>query len=289
MIEDSRSEYYLTKSNSKHIVGRITKKITILKSPGTVFNLRVMATGTVNQDAHQTSENEPLLGRAQGTTQKEENSLYSNLILGTAIIAQVGIVFLTVVIWAAILIQDLTLFSAHPLLNSAGILALTESIIILQPTHTPDQKRSGTVVHAVLNAVTSITLIAGLVVIEYNKFAHNGMHFKSIHAIIGFITYMLIIIQVVIGFTQYYTPSLYGSVANAKAIYKYHRMSGYLLLLLMLITIATATQTTFNINSLNIRLWAVLVTSALVLIGVIPRIKLRKLGITQNRVTDTNR
>jgi hypothetical protein len=75
------------------------------------------------------------------------------------------------------------LFSAHPLLNSAGVLVLLQSALILQPTHTATQKRNGTLVHASLNSVAASIFIAGLVVIEVNKFAHNGTHFESAHAI----------------------------------------------------------------------------------------------------------
>ncbi|POS83581.1 hypothetical protein EPUL_006037 [Erysiphe pulchra] len=225
------------------------------------------------------TEDMPLLGRVGDASQREGSPLYTNLILGTAVLAQAGIFLLTAAVWASILLQDVTLFSYHPLLNSAGILFLTQAILILQPTHTPSQKRNGTVAHALLNGLGFSALVAGLIVIEYNKFAHNGAHFKSNHAILGFVTYFILVIQTVIGFTQYYTPSLYGSVANAKAIYKYHRASGYVALILMLATVATATKTAFNVNVLHLQLWVVVSTSILVLLGIIPRIRLYKLGL----------
>lgn len=55
-------------------------------------------------------------------------------------------------------------------------------------------------------------------------------------------------------------------------------ISGYIILLAALVTVASATQTDFNKNVLGMRLWAILVTVVLVLIGVIPRIKPSKLG-----------
>lgn len=78
---------------------------------------------------------------------------------------------------------------------------------------------------------------------------------------------------------MYYVPKLYGSVDNAKSLYKWHRLSGYLVLTLLLATISAATQTDYNKNVLDIKLWAVLVSAALVLIGVLPRIKKQKLGL----------
>ena len=107
----------------------------------------------------------------------------TNSQIGTAIITQVGLILLVAHIWASILLSPLILFSAHPLLNSAALLVLTQGILILQPTHTATQKRQGTIAHAGINALSSSLLIAGLVVIEVNKFAHNGTHFESAHAI----------------------------------------------------------------------------------------------------------
>jgi len=171
------------------------------------------------------------------------------------------------------------LFSAHPLLNSAGILLTTQAILILQPTHSPSQKRTGTNIHSVLNGTSVLALLAGLIVIEYNKIAHSGTHFESPHAILGLITYIVFAVQAVVGITQYYFPNVYGSVDNAKAIYKYHRMSGYVLLVLSFCTVAAATQTDFNKTTLHIQLWAVIVASVIVLVGLLPRIRKGKFGL----------
>jgi hypothetical protein len=183
-------------------------------------------------------------------------------------------------VWANIFLHPLILFSAHPLLNSAGILGFVQSILVLQPTHTADQKRLGTIAHFAANFIAIDALIAGLIVIEYNKFAHNGTHFESPHAILGLVTYILLAIQAFVGFTQYFVPSLYGSVDKAKSLYKWHRISGYIILTVMLATVAAATQTDYNKNILHIKLWAILVAAVLILVGVLPRIKKQKLGLT---------
>jgi hypothetical protein len=156
---------------------------------------------------------------------------------------------------------------------------LVESILILQPTHTATQKRKGTIAHFTLNNLAIDLLIAGLVVIEYNKISHGGIHFVSAHAILGLITYIFLALQALVGFTAYFVPKLFGSVERAKGLYKWHRISGYVLLVLMLATVAAATQTDFNKMTLHIRIWAVLISSILVLIGVLPRIKKQKLGL----------
>ena len=164
------------------------------------------------------------------------------------------------------------------MLNSAGLLLTTQAILVLQPTHAPKQKRVGTNIHAVINGTAVLSLLAAFIIIEYNKFAHGAAHFTSPHGILGLITYILFAIQAVVGITQYYTPSIYGSVDNAKAIYKYHRMSGYLLITLSFATVATATQTDFNTGVLHIKLWAVIVAAVITLVGLLPRIKKQKLG-----------
>lgn len=133
--------------------------------------------------------------------------------------------------------------------------------------------------HFTLNNLAIDSLIAGLIVIEYNKISHNGTHFVSAHAILGLITYIFLGIQALVGFTAYFVPKLYGGEDNAKSLYKWHRMSGYIILVLMLATVAAATQTDYNLGVLDIKLWAVLVTSVLILVGILPRIQKHKLGL----------
>jgi hypothetical protein len=226
------------------------------------------------RDVEGSRDDEPLLGRPGDASQQDGQPIYYNLIIGkllisfiqsfliisqkgTAVIAQAGIILLTASVWASILLQDLILFSAHPLLNSAGLLVLTESILILQPTHTQAQKRKGTIIHFTLNNLALDLLFAALILIEYNKIKGGSQHFHSIHGILGSITYIFLAVQALVGFTAYFVPKLYGGEDNAKSLYKWHRLSGYILLVLLLATVAAATQTDFNKNVIHIRLWAV--------------------------------
>ncbi|KAL1310775.1 hypothetical protein AAFC00_001022 [Neodothiora populina] len=245
-----------------------------------------MSSDTENQNSVRdgvVGEEEPLLGHQGDAQQKEGRPLYYNFILGTGVVAQAGAWILAAIVWGSVFSNDLMLFSAHPLLNSAAILLFTQGILIVQPTHTKEQKRKGTWAHAGINDVALLTAIAGLVIIEFNKFAHNGTHFVSPHAILGLISYILLLLQAVVGFTQYFVPQIYGGEENAKKLYKYHRVGGYVTFLVMLATVAAATQTDFNKNVLKIQLWAVIVASLITLIGVVPRIRLAKFGYLAGR------
>lgn len=156
---------------------------------------------------------------------------------------------------------------------------LVQSILLLQPTSTQKQKVQGTYIHSALNTIALGLLIAGLVVIEMNKASHPETRFQSTHGKLGLIVYILLGIQFAIGVAQFYTPNLFGSVDKAKSIYKYHRWSGYIIVVASAATICLATQTGFNNNVLHIRLWATIVAAVLLVIGLVPRIKKRKLGL----------
>ncbi|EEQ84264.1 cytochrome b561 [Blastomyces dermatitidis ER-3] len=225
-------------------------------------------------------EQEPLLGRPGDVSQKEGQALVTNLVTGSATIAQAGIWILAALVWNGVFSHELIFFSPHPLLNSAAILLTTQAILILQPTHTPAQKRSGTLAHFGLLAVANLCFVSALIIIEINKAPHPEYRLHSVHGIMGLITYIFIFLQALVGAAQYFYPTFaFGSVDNGKKIYKYHRVSGYVLLVLELATVAAATQTDYNMTTLHIKLWAVLVAAVLVLAGVGARIKKQKMKI----------
>ncbi|OHW91305.1 cytochrome b561 [Colletotrichum incanum] len=227
------------------------------------------------------NELEPLLGRPGDAQQPPGQFIARNLVLGTGIIAQFGAVIFVAMIWAAVLTKDVILFSGHPLAQSLAIFTLTQSILSLQPTHTPDQKRVGQRVHAVLNLLAFLFLVAGITIIEYNKFRQGpGSHFHSVHGYLGVIVSVILLLQYIVGFTMWATPKLYGGEDKAKSIWKYHRWSGYVVLVLLLVTVATAVDTPFNENVLKLKLWAVIVTALLILVGIVPRVQKQKLGFS---------
>lgn len=62
------------------------------------------------------------------------------------------------------------------------------------------------------------------------------------HAYLGVVTYALLVVQALVGATAFFTPGLYGGVGKAKSLYKWHRMSGYLLLVVMFVTVGCKYQ-----------------------------------------------
>lgn len=254
-------------------------------------------------------ESEPLLGQPGDVLQKEDESMFKNLYsggpchlhcaiaqsfsclenstntdcsltVGTAWIAQAGSILLVVLVWTSVFLNPLIpLFSPHPLLQSVGVLAVTQAILILQPTWTGDEKIKGARAHASLNLLSFLIFAAGVLIIETNKVkAGPDSHFHSVHGYLGVITSFVLLAQYVVGFLMWGVPSVFGGIDNAKALYKYHRMNGYLLYLLLLACVISATQTPYNWNVLGIKLWAVAVLSGMIVVGVYPRIHTRKLG-----------
>ena len=138
--------------------------------------------------------------------------------------------------------------------------------------------RPGTHLHFGLLVLSLGAFISAFVIIEINKDPAHRL--SSVHGIMGFITYILIILQALVGIAQFWFPRwIFGSVENGTKVYKYHRWSGYILLILEAATVIAATQTTFNQNVLNIAPWVVLVTAVLILLGVGARIQKRKLRL----------
>lgn len=250
-------------------------------------------------------ESEPLLGRPGDASQRPGASIWMNLIMGTpslaltrpasradsclqcvpgtAAIAQLGAFLLLVLIWASVLQQPLIFFSGHPLIQSLAVFTLIQSVLFLQPTSTAEQKRLGQRVHAGLNLLAFLLLVGGIVVIEYNKYASRGEHMHSVHAYFGVITCVLLALQYMVGFTMWATPALYGGEARARSVWKFHRVLGYLALPLLLTTVVYATGTDYNVKVLGIQWWAALLGTGLVIVGMISRVQMQKLGIPARR------
>ncbi|KAG9015415.1 hypothetical protein FRB94_000019 [Tulasnella sp. JGI-2019a] len=114
-------------------------------------------------------------------------------------------------------------------------------IISLQSTslENPEGKRKGLAQHQVWQGLLGFPLITlGGLVMVYNKYNHGAPHFTSWHGRFGLLTLILLTIQVLIGGgSVWFGGRVFGGEDRAKAIYKYHRISGYVIVVLLLVTI----------------------------------------------------
>lgn len=223
------------------------------------------------------SAEQPFLGSRGDVSQGRDKSVALKPFIGSALLAQAGLLVIIASVWGGILSHKLLFFSPHPLLNSASILLFSEAILFLQPTHTVQQKARATRIHAILNGMALMSFLVAFATIYINKGDHP--HFRSAHARAGLVFYIEIIHQTLVGLSLYWFPQMFGGAAFARKIYKYHRISGYVLLLLSLTVTMLATRTDYIKRSIGIRLWVIAIGSVLLAAGIGSRIKKNKVKL----------
>ncbi|KAG8933493.1 hypothetical protein FRC01_008919 [Tulasnella sp. 417] len=134
-------------------------------------------------------------------------------------------------------------FAFHPPLQTLALVLFVFAILNLQRTTlaNPVSKRKGQLYHQIFGglALTSITL--GFTAMIANKASHGWRHFASWHARFGLLTYILLVIQALVGAgSLWFGGAVMGGGEKAKAVYKYHRASGYTIITLMLVTVHLA-------------------------------------------------
>jgi hypothetical protein len=72
---------------------------------------------------------------------------------------------------------------------------------------------------------------------------------------------------------------VWGGEDAAKGLWKYHRWTGYVALVLLLATVAAAVETDYNKGVMKVPMWGVVLGEVLIVVGVFPRVHLRKLGL----------
>jgi len=152
-----------------------------------------------------------------------------------------GAVVLVAVTWYTILSNDpksLGLFAYHPPLQTLAIALFATGILTLQPTSQPRTKEAGLRRHQLIILGLALPCIAvGSIIIIWNKNIHEAPHFTSWHGTFGIIAIVWMFIQMALGAgSVWFGGAAFGGGAKAKAIWKYHRLSGYLLLPFFLAT-----------------------------------------------------
>ncbi|KAG0706343.1 hypothetical protein DFH29DRAFT_169664 [Suillus ampliporus] len=129
-------------------------------------------------------------------------------------------------------------FAVHPVLQSLGIGCFTYGILTLQPTAHPKTKAAGLRRHQRTMLVAGVPCIAlGTLAIEIQKFNRGHGHFATWHGIFGLVSVVWLVGQVILGGgSVWFGGTAFGGGMKAKMIWKYHRLSGYVLFPLLLIT-----------------------------------------------------
>ncbi|KAN0059849.1 hypothetical protein ACQY0O_008423 [Thecaphora frezii] len=156
-------------------------------------------------------------------------------LVGTA--QALSLAFLALV-WQLVLtklpLSSLPLFGYHPLLQSLALVLLVQSILVLQPTTQADAaaKKRAFEVHQLLNLGLSLPLFtAGATIMWYLHDQPNAAHFISWHGILGTVAVSWAWLQAAVGAASvWFDGRLLGGPNKAKALWKWHRLSGYLLL-----------------------------------------------------------
>jgi len=143
--------------------------------------------------------------------------------------------------WIIVLSNDpasLGWFRFHPLLQTLSIGSFTYGILTLQPTSQPQTKAAGLQRHQIATIGIGVPLILlGALAVFLNKLSHNAPHFTTWHGTFGIITVAWIVVQTLVGAsTVWFGGAAWGGGMKAKAMWKYHRLSGYILLPVLLFT-----------------------------------------------------
>ncbi|KAH7877901.1 uncharacterized protein C8R40DRAFT_1039565 [Lentinula edodes] len=148
-----------------------------------------------------------------------------------------------VVTWLVMLINNPTQvgwFLLHPTLESLAMLFFTYAgILTLQPTSQPRTKAAGLSRHqSAILFMAFPALLIGVCAIVMNKIELGKSHFRSWHSVLGIIATGWIVIQILIGGGSiWFGGKAFGGGMKAKSVWKYHRLSGYILFPLLLITV----------------------------------------------------
>ncbi|KAI6129172.1 hypothetical protein EV401DRAFT_1853068 [Pisolithus croceorrhizus] len=185
------------------------------------------------------------------------------------------------VTWGIIFANDpmsLGWFTYHPILQSCAIACFTYGVLTLQPTSQPVTKAAGLQRHQIAMFGIGIPcILVGTAFMIYNKSLHSAPHFTSWHGTFGIITVVCLLTQGLIGGASvWFGGAALGGGMKAKAVWKYHRLSGYIVFSLTLFTAylggAWSGWVTGHSNSL-VQFVGYTVAPAVILLAVYTRIR----------------
>jgi len=196
----------------------------------------------LHEDHTVPSETDPLI--ESGLQRRKSGALGDFVAAVFALTSVVGIAAFT---WTLVLSSNpkaLGLFAYHPPLQTLSVVCFVSGIVSLQTTSLDDpvSKKKGLSYHQVWNGLLGFPLIAtGGTIMIYNKYSSGARHFTSWHSRFGITTLILITLQALVGGGSiWFGGRAFGGGDRAKAVYKYHRISGYVIVIFLLIAIHLA-------------------------------------------------
>jgi len=135
--------------------------------------------------------------------------------------------------------KSLGWFAYHPPLQTLAVVFFTYGILTLQPTSQPATKAAGLDRHQLAMLLLGFpALCLGTFSIIYKKWPYADDYIPSWHGTFGYVSIIWIVLQILGGGgSVWFGGAAFGGGARAKAIWKYHRLSGYVLLPLLLVTV----------------------------------------------------
>jgi len=181
--------------------------------------------------------------------------------------------------------SSLGLFAGHPPLQTLAITCFAIGIMTLQPTShaQPKSKIRGLARHQLIMLGLGFpAIVTGTTLIWANKTIHESEHFTTWHATFGMIAVAWIVIQILLGgLSVWFGGRVFGGGTKAKSVWKYHRLSGYLLLPLLLLTAAigggSSTWTTTHVNA-GVRILLYAIAPIVIFLGVWSRMRTSKMN-----------
>jgi len=211
----------------------------------------------------------------------EDESRRGDRVAFYAAIASTLVVFWTT--WTIVLSskpKSLSWLAFHPTLNTLALVCWVFGILTLQPTSQPKTKAAGLMRHQIAMLSGLLSVILGTLAVLANKSANHVPHFTSWHGTFGLITFIWLIAQGLVGAgSVWFGGAAFGGGLKAKLVWKYHRLSGYILLNLLLITIYLGGRSqlvSFN-SSYVVRLIAYTLAPIFILVSLYSRVRPSKM------------
>jgi len=202
------------------------------------------------------------------------------------VITFAGLLLFLVTTWFLVFSHNpyqLGYFAFHPTLQSLSIALFTLGILQLQPTATPQSKALGLTRHQIIQLTGFSTITVGVTFMFINKIVIHHHHFETWHGVFGLIAYIWLIVQSAFGgLSVWFGGKAFGGLAKAKATWKFHRASGYVLLVWLFVTAYLAGEWSDWANNVSgpvLRASAYVVAPLMVVIGVGGRTRLWKMKL----------